>query len=82
MANPVGEAARGLGVGRGLVHALERFFTESGAALEYEVVTDAEDPRSNAFYEGIGFSHRRRFVHHGHPMNAYHKRLTREACAR
>jgi ribosomal protein S18 acetylase RimI-like enzyme len=65
--------ARGLGLGRRLVQALETAFLGWGHAGPYRVVTDAEDPRSNAFYVGVGFTFVHRFRHHGHPMALFVK---------
>lgn len=67
----VDERARGLGVGRTLVEALDTFFAQAGHRGPYRVVTDASDPRSNAFYERTGFEVLGDFLHHGHPMRMY-----------
>lgn len=64
--------ARGKGVGRALVGELEEALRGWGVRA-YRVVTDAEDPRSNAFYRRVGFDHAGNFTHHGHPMAAYTK---------
>lgn len=70
----VSERARGRGVGRLLVFALEEQFRSMGIK-SYQVVTSAEDPRSNAFYRACGFSESRRFFNHGKLMQEYHRTL-------
>ncbi len=72
----VDEKARGLGVGRLLVEALEVFFRRQGGQTAYGLITDATDPRSNAFYEALGFRLKAKFRHHEHDMNQYVKALT------
>ena len=69
---------RGLGIGRALLHALDQHFRFVGQVGRYRVVTDAEDPRSNAFYARMGFEPIGGFLHHGHPMNMYVRRLDSE----
>jgi len=65
--------ARGKGVGRTLVNALDERFRGFGLEGDYRVVTDALDSQSNAFYERMEFRHELLFKHHGHPMNLYLK---------
>jgi len=67
----VSEKARGRGVGRALIESMEATFRSWGHDGPYRVVTDAQDPRSNAFYVGTGFSLLKEFRHHGHPMTMY-----------
>jgi GNAT superfamily N-acetyltransferase len=69
----VSEAARGKGVGRRLIVALEKFFADHGLRGRYKVVTWAQDPRSNAFYLRTGFKLHRSFRLHNHKMNEYLK---------
>jgi dTDP-4-amino-4,6-dideoxygalactose transaminase/ribosomal protein S18 acetylase RimI-like enzyme len=68
---------RGRGAGRRLVGALEEFFTNRDHADRYRVITDASDPRSNAFYSGLGFERRGESVHHGYRMAEYVKPIAR-----
>ncbi len=74
----VSENARGQGVGRKLVETLETALGEWGYRGEYRVVTDSQDPRSNAFYLGVGFSAAGTFTHHGHLMSVFTKPLEPE----
>jgi len=71
----VDTVARGLGLGRKLVEVLEQSLRERHYRGAYRVVTSAADPRSNAFYLGVGFRHQREFQHHDHAMNEYTKDL-------
>ena len=71
----VDEKTRGSGVGRLLIDALEEYFRRNGHPDSYHVVTDAQDPRSNAFYASMGFQHQRAFKHHDHDMNQYVKEV-------
>ena len=71
----VADEARGKGVGRLLVDALEDFFRRHGHPMQYKVVTDAEDHRSNAFYQARGFTFQGAFQHHEHRMHRYVKKL-------
>jgi len=68
---------RGTGAAAGLVAALESALLSWQGPGSYRVVTMAADPRSNGFYEKVGFVHVREFRHHGIAMNLYHKELTR-----
>jgi ribosomal protein S18 acetylase RimI-like enzyme len=72
----VADRARGHGLGRRLVAALEASFREWGHRAAYRVVTDAEDPRSNAFYAALGFARAGEFHHHDHRMALYTKNLS------
>ena len=67
--------ARGLGIGKSLILELETAFAGWGGVSVYKVVTDATDPRSNAFYRATGFSHLQDFKHHEHRMSMYSKEL-------
>ena len=67
---------RNRGVGRALLSAFEEFLRDQ-ACRQYRVATDAEEAVSNAFYRGAGFTFRRRFQHHGLPMNEYVKAIGR-----
>lgn len=69
----VDERTRGGGLGKRLVVALEQEFVMSGHDGPYRVVTDASDPRSNAFYEALGFERFDTFRHHEHQMARYVK---------
>ena len=73
LAMAVHEQARGKGIGRDLVDALERDFVEWGLEGEYCVVTFTGDPGSNAFYRRIGFEPTRAFRHHENLMQEYRK---------
>ncbi len=70
----VSEQARGHGVGRALVETFERTLVGWDYHGPYRVVTDHADPRSNAFYESVGFETAGTFVHHGHLMSIFTKR--------
>jgi ribosomal protein S18 acetylase RimI-like enzyme len=65
---------RGKGVGKELVSALEKRFTEYGVT-QYKVVTFSEDQQSNDFYRACGFDVDHQFVHHGNVMNQYVKKI-------
>jgi len=71
----VAETGRGQGVGRALVASFEEFLGEYRYQGPYRVVTHAADPRSNAFYQSLGFQPAGQFRHHDHSMSVY----TREA---
>ncbi len=71
----VSGAARGHGLGRCLVASLEESFRDWGHRGPYRVVTDAEDPRSNAFYTALEFRLAGEFLHHDHRMSLYIKEL-------
>jgi len=73
----VGEQGRGTGAAGMLVSALEAGLKSWGHNGPYRVVTMAADPRSNRFYEKVGFRHVRGFQHHGIDMNLYHKDIGR-----
>lgn len=67
--------ARGYGLGRRLVAALEENFRRWDHEGPYRVVTDTEDLRSNAFYVSLGFAKAGEFKHHEHVMSLYTKIL-------
>lgn len=69
----VSAEARGLGLGRKLVALLDDEMKRWSYSGYYRVVTDAMDPRSNAFYQSLGFAHAHDFLHHGHMMSCYLK---------
>ncbi len=71
----VSDRARGAGLGRELVNALEGSLVEFGLEGPYRVVTDATDPRSNAFYKALGFDLFDTFHHHEHEMSRYTKHI-------
>lgn len=70
----VSAAARGQGVGKLLVGAVDDQMEQLGLP-GYYVVTHAVDERSNGFYIGRGFRPVRSFTSHGKPMNEYYKTL-------
>lgn len=69
----VSAQGRGTGAAGMLVSALETGLKSWGHNGAYRVVTVATDPRSNRFYEKVGFRRVRKFQHHGIDMNLYHK---------
>jgi len=70
----VSEKARGRGIGKLLVAALEEEFTRAGVT-GYFVVTYAVDTRSNGFYSGRGFKKVGSFSSHRKAMNEYFKEI-------
>ncbi len=70
----VGEKARGKGVGKLLVKAVDQEIVRLGLS-GYFVVTHGVDERSNGFYQSCGFALRQKFFSHGKPMNEYFKRF-------
>ncbi|MBD3243923.1 MAG: GNAT family N-acetyltransferase [Chitinivibrionales bacterium] len=76
--------ARGAGIGRALVQELEDWLSRRSENVDgmtreepvapYRVVTSAQDPVSNAFYDSCGFALVDTFRHHGNPMNVYHRK--------
>ncbi len=72
----VDESARGTGIGKRLVAALDHELRESKIP-GYYVVTHSVDERSNHFYLCCGFKKIRKFENHGKPMNEYFKMLSK-----
>ena len=70
LAIAVSDHARGRGLGKKLLHAVEDHFQALNIA-GYCVVTHAIDDRSNKFYSGCGLRLQRAFFNHGKPMNEY-----------
>lgn len=70
----VDRGARGRSIGRKLVAALDKAFSERGTP-GYYVVTHGLDTRSNGFYRSCGFEKVREFYNHGKPMIEYYKQL-------
>jgi N-acetylglutamate synthase-like GNAT family acetyltransferase len=68
----VSDKARGKGIGKKLVQALDEQFLKMGVR-EYSVVTHGIDERSNQFYIRCGFEFVRSFENHGKPMKEYRK---------
>jgi ribosomal protein S18 acetylase RimI-like enzyme len=60
--------------GKTLVESLENFLLLKNIS-HYKVVTVASDPRSNHFYEKVGFTLNKQFIHHENSMNEYVKRI-------
>ncbi len=73
LAIAVDESAQGLGLGRSLVLTFEDGLRAWGHTGPYRVVTESEDPHSNAFYRRVGFVLEREILHHGHRMSVYWK---------
>ena len=74
LAMAVSESARGQGVGKRLVEAMD----DAMRAMHIEgcyVVTHGIDERSNRFYASCGFEKVAKFENHGRPMNEYYRRL-------
>ena len=71
----VSELARGRGVGKMLVKAVDEDMS-SMRLPGYYVVTHGSDERSNGFYLGRGFVKIRAYQSHGKPMNEYLKKLS------
>ncbi len=70
----VSAEARGLGVGRKLVGALDVEMNRwEYRHSHYRVVTDAADAKSNTFYQSLGFIYAHDFMHHGNKMSCYLK---------
>ncbi len=70
----VAPQARGKGVGKLLVKAVDEALTQIGLT-GYFVVTHAVDERSNGFYRRCGFELYGEYVSHGKPMNEYFKSI-------
>jgi ribosomal protein S18 acetylase RimI-like enzyme len=72
----VSDDARGKGIGKLLVRAVDQEMSDMGVP-GYFVVTHGVDERSNGFYVRCGFRKVREFQNHGKPMNEYYKELSR-----
>ncbi len=70
----VSSKARGQGIGKLLVAALEKEFRRDGVS-GYFVVTHADDPVSTGFYSSRGFRQTGSFSSHGKPMIEFFKEL-------
>jgi ribosomal protein S18 acetylase RimI-like enzyme len=70
LAISVGDQARGRGIGKILLRAVDERFAQLRVA-QYFVVTHGIDERSNSFYKACGFHWVRSFTNHGKPMNEY-----------
>lgn len=74
LAMAVTNDARGKGIGKLLVHAIEKEMISSEIS-GYFVVTHAIDETSNKFYSKCGFNAIREFSNHGKPMREYFKHI-------
>ena len=74
LAMAVSESARGQGVGKRLVAAMDDAM-HAMHIVGYYVVTHGVDERSNRFYASCGFEKVGEFENHGRPMNEYYRRL-------
>jgi ribosomal protein S18 acetylase RimI-like enzyme len=70
LAVSVGDQARGRGIGKTLLRAVDERFTQL-RVTQYFVVTHGTDERSNNFYKACGFHWVHSFTNHGKPMNEY-----------
>ena len=70
----VDENARGKGIGRLLIAALDKEMSSMNID-GYNVVTHGIDGRSNAFYLSCGFIKVSEFIHHGKPMRKYWRKV-------
>ena len=70
----VDENARGQKIGKRLVEALEKYFTDNDIHA-YKVVTYSKDANANAFYRACGFIKQTEFLHHGNLMFEYSKTI-------
>jgi ribosomal protein S18 acetylase RimI-like enzyme len=75
LAIAVAEQARGEGVGRSLVNALEEGLQHEGGRSRYFVSTNREEIGSNAFYRAAGFTLVGQKPHHDLMLNVYKKEL-------
>jgi ribosomal protein S18 acetylase RimI-like enzyme len=70
----VDENFRGQKIGKKLIEALERYFTENNISA-YNVVTYSKDTNANIFYQACGFNKYAEFIHHGNLMFEYSKTI-------
>jgi ribosomal protein S18 acetylase RimI-like enzyme len=75
LAIAVAEAARGQGVGKSLVNALERELRNRGGPKGYFVSANQDEIGSNAFYRAAGFTLVGQKRHHDLTLNVYKKEL-------
>lgn len=75
LAIAVAEEARGQGVGRSLVSALEQGLQSSSSRGGYFVSTNQDEIGSNAFYRATGFTLVGQKRHHDLTLNVYRKGL-------
>jgi ribosomal protein S18 acetylase RimI-like enzyme len=73
----VNENARGKGIGKLLVSALDKEMSRMNID-GYHVVTHGIDERSNAFYMACGFTKVSEFLNHGKPMRKWERKVGRE----
>ena len=77
----VSKSARGSGIGKRLLAALEAEFRQMNVT-EYYVITHAVDVQSNSFYKACGFQLKRSLINHGKPMHEYVRTVTRQQLPR
>jgi len=70
LAVSVSDQARGRGIGKILLRAVDERFAQL-RVTQYYVVTHGIDERSNNFYKACGFQWVRSFTNHGKSMNVY-----------
>jgi ribosomal protein S18 acetylase RimI-like enzyme len=75
LAIAVTEEARGQGIGKSLVNALERELQNRGDPRSYFVSTNQDEFGSNAFYQAAGFTLVGQKRHHDLKLNVYKKEL-------
>jgi ribosomal protein S18 acetylase RimI-like enzyme len=75
LAIAVAEEARGQGVGRSLVNAVEQGLQNRGRRSRYFVSTNQDEVGSNAFYRAAGFTLVGQKRHHDLMLNVYKKEL-------
>ena len=65
--------ARGMGVGRKLIGAMEAFLQQKGLNGPYTILTEAANAGANQFYAKIGAKLVRQYWYHGRLMNEWNK---------
>jgi ribosomal protein S18 acetylase RimI-like enzyme len=75
LAIAVTEEARGQGIGKSLVNALERELQNRADPRSYFVSTNQDEIGSNAFYQAAGFTLVGQKRHHDLKLNVYKKEL-------